>query len=552
MRSLTLPLIITALCTFLISPSYSQKERTYNWAFPNNRGFNFPAGASPGAVAGRTINNLEGCGAISDASGTLLFYTDGGQIWDAGNTLRQTLNLAGNTETTSSHQNGLVVPHPGSATDYWIFSYSSTKDLFATRYRPSTNTLISGPTRISTENNMAEGLAAVQHSNGTDFWIGSHVGSKAGNPNHHTFCIYPLTAAGVGAEVQYDQGALGNDAWNWTQGGIKFSVNGSLLGFTNAAVSGIIEVYNFNTTSGAIVSNVFSNTGYWSPMGLEFSADGSWLYVIQGFFADDIYQVNTSTGVINYTHTIAGVNNGSLQMGPDCMIYFSRRTSGWIGRIEDPDASGAAATFNNTFYSNANIFYGLPVFVSSYFTDCDVTTLSSTQFTARQDGEKVKLIWDYYYESATNYFEVERSIDGENWEVISTVYPEEISSSQLNFEKFDEDPALGFNYYRLREVLLNEKSSTTSPKMVNFFMDVNDMEVYKTDGGLLKLAAYTDKEANAKLEVFNLIGKRIHFEEIQVPYGHSDFWIDLKGSIPGVYVVRLSYEGSVKTKKIKI
>lgn len=538
MKSLTLFLLTFLPIFSLDNPVHAQKERTYNWAWGVNRGLNFPAGASPNAVGGRQITNTEGGSAISDLTGNLLFYTDGGQIWrGSDDNLMQTLNIGGAVEYSTVHQNGLIVPYPGSATDYWIFTSRSPggafqERIYKTRYRPSTNTVVSGPTIMFAEN-MMEGMTAVQHSNGTDYWLCLHVKQYGGFPFHHDFLVFPITAGGVGASVAHDKSAVSSEQI-YGQGGLKFSNDGLLLAFTHAN-SGKVEVYDFDDATGVIGSNVFALTGQGNPMGLEFAPSTGFLYV-NTTASGEIKQYDATTGALNYTEA-AGSGTSALQLGPDCMIYYSRSASGWVGRIEAPDVSGAAATFNNTFYATG-IGFGMPNFVSSFLTSCN-TPLSLTWFHAVKDGERAKISWESV-EVNTDYFIVERSLDGQYWE--SIIQMEGIGSPDkvLSYEAYDENPALGINYYRIREVGYDDHEEVSDPKMINFYGQVNDIKVYAISQDKLKLSAYTDKDDIVKVEVHNILGGMIHTEMVEIPYGHSDFWFDLKGNSKGVYLVTVS------------
>ena len=59
---------------------FSQKEAN-NWYFGQKAGITFNSGA-PVALTNGQLQTLEGCSSISDASGNLLFYTDGIKVWN--------------------------------------------------------------------------------------------------------------------------------------------------------------------------------------------------------------------------------------------------------------------------------------------------------------------------------------------------------------------------------------------------------------------------------------------------------------------------------------
>lgn len=65
---------------FLYWSTYGQGEAN-NWYFGQNAGLSFNT-TPPTALIDGQIDTLEGCTTISDATGQLLFYTDGITVWD--------------------------------------------------------------------------------------------------------------------------------------------------------------------------------------------------------------------------------------------------------------------------------------------------------------------------------------------------------------------------------------------------------------------------------------------------------------------------------------
>jgi hypothetical protein len=89
------------------------------WYFGDHAGLNFNSG-SPVALLTGQLNTAEGCSSISDNTGTLLFYTDGQKVWNRNHIVMPNgFGLLGDPSTT---QSALIVPIPGSATLFYIFT----------------------------------------------------------------------------------------------------------------------------------------------------------------------------------------------------------------------------------------------------------------------------------------------------------------------------------------------------------------------------------------------------------------------------------------------
>ncbi len=73
-------------------------------------------------------------------------------------------------------------------------------------------------------------------------------------------------------------------------------------------------------------------------------------------------------------------------------------------------------------------------------------------FTAEPEGINVRLDWSTASEKENDYFEVERSADGTNFEVILYKKGAGNSTSVLHYSDLDRNPLNGLSYYRLKQV----------------------------------------------------------------------------------------------------
>ena len=95
------------------------------WVFGISAGVDFNT-SPPTPVKTNFISN-EACATICDASGKLLFYTDGSTVWDASyNRMPNGENLPGldYNVVPSTSQGALITPVPGHPSLYYIFSLS--------------------------------------------------------------------------------------------------------------------------------------------------------------------------------------------------------------------------------------------------------------------------------------------------------------------------------------------------------------------------------------------------------------------------------------------
>ncbi|HOZ87330.1 MAG TPA: hypothetical protein PL029_06200, partial [Bacteroidia bacterium] len=110
--------VILFLMTLLSSNINGQNE-TSKWYFGKYAGLDF-MNSPPTALTHTMVNATEGCASIADASGNLLFYTEGTTIWNQQQVVMA--NGGGLLGNQSTAQSALIVKQPGSASIYFVFT----------------------------------------------------------------------------------------------------------------------------------------------------------------------------------------------------------------------------------------------------------------------------------------------------------------------------------------------------------------------------------------------------------------------------------------------
>ncbi len=75
-----------------------------------------------------------------------------------------------------------------------------------------------------------------------------------------------------------------------------------------------------------------------------------------------------------------------------------------------------------------------------------------SSFTAHNKGTGVSLDWSTAQELNNNYFQVEKSVNANDWSVVAQVNGAGNSQTVKNYNAFDANPVSGINYYRLKQV----------------------------------------------------------------------------------------------------
>ncbi|MBL4710833.1 MAG: PKD domain-containing protein [Flavobacteriales bacterium] len=365
----------------VMSLGFSQQGN--NWHFGDGASLHFPSGGgSPTVGSGSLITN-EGCATISDATGSLLFYTDGVNIWNASNTL-----INGSTPLlghSSSSQSAVIVPKPGNINRYFIFTQGEKFSCYSQSSCHGLNysevDVSSGVSLISANNPLlsasvtTEKVTAACNSNGTDYWVSTV-------KQNGDFVTYPISSTGVGSAIISSGAGISATATNTSSGHwlndrvgyMKFSPDGNRLALARRQSNSINEIFSFDPSTGMVTSNdgtYHIGTVY----GLEFSSDNNYLYTSEGFSSVSQYDLNTTGYPKSILHTTSSGGSssvGALQLGPDGNIYVANGyegTNGYFLDVIQNINSNSPIYLNNhvTLQSGTHSRLGLPDFVSCFF-----------------------------------------------------------------------------------------------------------------------------------------------------------------------------------------
>lgn len=388
--------LLIFLVIFLFPFLSNGQKQANRWYFGNKAGLNFNGTLS--AIGNGQLNTQEGCSGYSDPhTGQLLFYCTGDTVWNKNNIpMSNGFGLGGHYSST---QSSLVVPRPGSTTQFYIFTVGSWGGMQSTLSPGSFNlnlvdmTLNGGLGDVSIKNQVVlspvcEKLTATLDCNGVDYWVVVH------KFNSDKFYSYLLTAAGLSASpvistigILHADSTVGNGFE--AIGYMKISPDGKKLALACYANARTVEIFDFNNTTGAINNEILDTTwtnyaGFSGLYGVAFSQDNSKLYVssIDSIsLPNQVFQYDLTAGsnaailasriVIN---TSTSQYYGALQLAPNGKIYLAKAGSAYLDVINNPDNAGASCGFASNGLQMGNSqgqhtsTFGLPNFIEIFNT----------------------------------------------------------------------------------------------------------------------------------------------------------------------------------------
>lgn len=102
----------------------------------------------------------------------------------------------------------------------------------------------------------------------------------------------------------------------------------------------------------------------------------------------------------------------------------------------------------------------------SVFTVAGIFPVELTDFQVRMANDQAQLQWSTASEQNNAGFEVEHSTDARQWEVLTFVEGKGTTTEVTDYQHIDKHPAVGTNYYRLRQLDFNGEESYSPVKAV--------------------------------------------------------------------------------------
>ena len=158
-----------------------------------------------------------------------------------------------------------------------------------------------------------------------------------------------------------------------------------------------------------------------------------------------------------------------------------------------------------------------------------------------EDG-LINLTWQTASEFNSSHFDVEKSRDGENWQLLTSVPSAGTSNELLTYQTVDQNGTDGNNYYRLRQVDIDGTEKVYDP------INVSCVEVtsgyftsFPNPSGTSFQVILNNKElvGNYTMNIVDATGKVIDQRQIEVKDGINMFVINQEMT-PGIYFLNIS------------
>lgn len=268
--------------------------------------------------------------------------------------------------------------------------------------------------------------------------------------------------------------------------------------------SNTLDVFNFTNTANVTIGNAINvNFGTHPPI-----ATCQWK-----FYNSAAQYVNggpNTTNCVNSTRQLRMIAFDFADFGITTLNYVS------ITKLMHKLSGNSDQAF--VAYNNTSIIL-LPI------------TLSS--FNVKKVGREVKIDWETEAEINNDFFTIERSQNGLDWENIAIIQGAGNSSNKLSYQTYDKYPFSGTSYYRLFQTDFDGNRTYSSIVSVDF--EIGNLYIYPNPAS--QNIVITGKNAE-NVRLFDPMGKEVTEMTKIIFADKNSIHLDISKLSSGLYLLK--------------
>ncbi len=167
-----------------------------------------------------------------------------------------------------------------------------------------------------------------------------------------------------------------------------------------------------------------------------------------------------------------------------------------------------------------------------------VLPVELTYFSANAiENSYVVVDWETSSEANSDYFLVQRSLNGKDWINIGSIDAAGNSSEAIRYSFDDFDPSVGDNYYRLVQVDINGTMKNSEIIMATLHAELTELSVYPNPSSSSGTFTIRGVQFGDELQIRNSMGGIVNQQWVSTDAGVIH--IDASFMQPGVYLVSI-------------
>lgn len=240
------------------------------------------------------------------------------------------------------------------------------------------------------------------------------------------------------------------------------------------------------------------------------------------------------------------------------VMAYNHEYSHWDSHGQSDDISYDAATNSGSFTSQTPIQFSQRYLTLGSRDKINPLPVTWLYFDGKNEGENNVLFWATASEKNNEFFQLERSFDANNWEIMTRIEAAGYSTGKLNYQYTDKQAPFGRVYYRLKQVDFDGKEDF-APNVVSLergFMkekETYDFVLYPnpTSTNSFRFRMSTMYDVKTQVWISDLSGKVLSKQYIEVD-GSGNSSVVNSNLDPGIYLITVIANDKMRSKPLVI
>nr|WP_299207278.1 T9SS type A sorting domain-containing protein [uncultured Brumimicrobium sp.] len=278
--------------------------------------------------------------------------------------------------------------------------------------------------------------------------------------------------------------------------------------------------------------------------------NNTWSMTLEGRTLETLGNQSTGNGSLNITPVSCSGGNVTLDPTPEYGV--PGYSYSWSTGATTPTISIQPYPYNGQTVA-VDVTDACGVTRTAQFQiECPLA-VSLTAFNVENLGKSVLLEWTTETETNNDYFEVYRSQDGKEFEVLEKIKGVGNSNQTLHYQFKDERPLLGVSYYKLGIVDMDGNTEYTDIKTVQRNSENQNIQLIPNPAKEKVAIAFDFPTTGAyQIKIIDALGKEKYNNVKELKKGMQTINVDTKSYGQGVYTVIIVTKNNVNSARLII
>ena len=222
------------------------------------------------------------------------------------------------------------------------------------------------------------------------------------------------------------------------------------------------------------------------------------------------------------------------------------------GTLECNPAINCSVANRNICTTGGGVWFTAP----NAMTNCQATLpvpVELVDFNVRLQNNEVKLEWTTASETNNDRFEIYRSVNGVDWELLTTILGSGNSSNLLRYAIYDTNPHFGISYYRLKQIDFDGAFEYSKIGVISNHQSLNVIIYPNPNNGKFSMEIYEELLEDFLVVLKDCLGREIYSKVVVKEYSNQIIVFDIKHLLPGgIYYVIGSNNKQLFNKTIMV